>query len=284
MELWLTEELELNEGRALKVKITKVLESMMTKYQRLEVVETQSYGTMLLLDGVIMFTDRDEFCYHEMLAHVPMMSHAKPERALIVGGGDGGVMREILKHPTIKEVVLCDIDEMVTTVSKEHFPQIACSFGDPRAKILHADGAEFIRQHPDYFDVIIVDSTDPIGPAVALFQEPFYRSVKKALRAGGIAVTQAESFHYHRETISSLFAFIPSIFAEYGYYWTSIPTYPSGIIGFTFLSDSINPYSFEIDPARVPSGLKYYSTDIHRAAFTLPAFAREFIKTSADKR
>lgn len=281
MELWLEEELELSAGRTLKVRVTKVLESFKTEYQRLDIVETQSYGRMFLLDGVIMFTDRDEFCYHEMIAHVPMMSHSAPKRILIIGGGDGGVMREVLKHRSVEEVVLCDIDKAVTEMSKKYFPKIACSFSDPRAKLVHTDGAKYVQDHPKEFDLIITDSTDPIGPGLTLFQSDFYTAVKNALQSGGIAVTQAESFQYHEETISNLFSFIPDVFKEYGYYWTSIPTYPSGIIGFTFLSDSVNPYSCSLDPARVPVDLKYYSIDMHRASFVIPPFAKKFIRTTA---
>ena len=283
MELWLDEELELEEGRALKVRVTKVLESIKTKYQQLDIVETQSYGRMFLLDGVIMFTDRDEFCYHEMITHVPLMSHPSPERVLIIGGGDGGALREILKHPTIKEVVLCDIDEAVSEMSKKYFPKVGSSLLDPRATLVHTDGSEFIKKHPGAFDLAIVDSTDPIGPAVALFRKEFYLSLKKALKPGGIAVTQAESFQYHEKTISALFDFIPEVFELYGYYWTSIPTYPSGLIGFTFLSDSVNPYKCVIDQSRVPADLKYYSAEMHRAAFTLPPFAKKFIRTVEGK-
>ncbi|NMC63875.1 MAG: polyamine aminopropyltransferase [SAR324 cluster bacterium] len=280
MELWLDEELELKEGRALKVRVNKVLESFQTKYQRLEIVETQSFGRMFLLDGVIMFTDRDEFCYHEMIAHVPMMSHPKPEKVLIVGGGDGGALREVLKHASVKEAIVCDIDEKVTEMSKEYFPQLACSFSDCRVRVFHSDGAKFIRDHSESFDVILVDSTDPVGPGAVLFAKDFYTSIKKALKPGGIAVTQAESFQYHKETISALYEFIPEVFREYGYYWISIPTYPSGIIGFTFLSDQVNPYSCSPDPKRLVSDLKYYSLEMHKASFVIPPFAKKFIKTS----
>jgi len=169
---------------------------------------------------------------------------------------------------------------MVTEMSKKYFPNLACSFSGPRAKVIHSDASKFVADNIEAFDVIIVDSTDPIGPGVTLFTEAFYSSVKKALKAGGIAVTQAESFQYHKETIEALFSFIPKIFKEYGYYWTSIPTYPSGIIGFTFLSDSVNPYNCELNSERLPSALKYYSLEMHRASFVIPQFAKHFIKTS----
>lgn len=277
MELWLDEALELDQGRALKVRVTRVLESVQTKYQKLDVVETQSFGRMMLLDGVIMFTTRDEFCYHEMIAHVPMLTHPRPESVLVVGGGDGGTVREVLKHQCVKNVVLCDIDEMVGEMSRKYFPEVASALNDPRIRIVTEDGAEYVKRNGSSFDVIIVDSTDPIGPGATLFQRPFYQSMKSALRPGGVITCQSESFQYHRETIGALFEFIPTLFRKYGYYWISIPTYPSGIIGFSILSDELDPYAPVPDETRVPGGLRYYTPQIHRASFVLPAFAKEFI-------
>jgi spermidine synthase len=277
MEFWYTEKLELHLGRAVSYRVTKTLDTIQTPFQRIDVFETQSFGRMFSLDGVTMVTERDEHSYHEMIAHVPMMTHPNPKSVLVIGGGDGGTVREVLKHKSVERVVLCEIDKGVVDACYKYFPEISEALKDKRVEHIYDDGAKYAREHKGQFDVICVDSSDPVGPAEVLFKEPFFRDLATALSKGGVISTQAESFWYHGDVIQALFQFIPKIFPEYGYYYTTMPTYPSGIIGFTILSNEINPYNVVPDSKRVPDGLKYYSTEIHKAAFQLPNFAYDFV-------
>ena len=276
-EIWIEEKLEIKNGRALKVRITKSLEKIKSEFQEIEVVESQSFGKILLIDEVIMLTEADEFCYHEMIAHVPLCVHPKAKKVLVIGGGDGGTVREILKHDSVNEVDVCEIDEKVIEISKRHFPYLANSFDDPKVKIYCEDGNKFIKSHKDEYDIIIVDSSDPIGPAEVLFRREFYEAIFQALKDDGIVVAQAESFFYHQKIIKSLFSFIRDIYPISEYYYTLVPTYPSGIIGFTFCSKKYHPINDfnEIEALKL-NNLKYYDRGIHKAAFNLPAFAQGY--------
>jgi len=276
-EIWIEEKLEIKKGRALKVRITKSLEKIKSEFQEIEVVESESFGKVLLIDGVIMLTEADEFCYHEMITHVPLCVHPKAQKVLVIGGGDGGAIREILKHDNIKEIEICEIDKKVIKVSKRHFPNLGNSFDDPKVKIFCEDGNKFIRKRKNEYDLIVVDSSDPIGPAEVLFRKEFYEAMYQALKDDGIVVTQAESFFYHRKIIKSLFSFIKDIYPISEYYYTLVPTYPSGMIGFTFCSKKYHPIKdFNKTEALKLTDLKYYNKDIHRAAFDLPTFAQGY--------
>jgi len=276
-EIWIEEKLEIKNGRALKVRITKSLEKIKSEFQEIEVVESESFGKILLIDGVIMLTEADEFCYHEMIAHVPLCVHTKAQKVLVIGGGDGGTVREIIKHGSVNEVDVCEIDEKVIEISKRHFPYLANSFNDPKVKIFCEDGNKFIKAHKDEYDIIIVDSSDPIGPAEVLFRREFYEAMSQALKDDGIVITQAESFFYHQKIIKSLFSFIKDIYPISEYYYTLVPTYPSGMIGFTFCSKKYHPINdFNETEALKLKDLRYYNKDIHRAAFNLPTFAQEY--------
>ncbi|MGB6606495.1 MAG: polyamine aminopropyltransferase [Atribacterota bacterium] len=276
-EIWIEEKLEIKNGRALKVRITKSLEKIKSEFQEIEVVESQSFGKILLIDEVIMLTEADEFCYHEMIAHVPLCVHPKAKKVLVIGGGDGGTVREILKHDSVNEVDVCEIDEKVVEISKRYFPYLANSFDDPKVKIYCEDGNKFIKSHEDEYDIIIVDSSDPIGPAEVLFRREFYEAMFQALKDDGIVVAQAESFFYHQKIIKSLFSFIRDIYPISEYYYTLVPTYPSGIIGFTFCSKKYHPINDfnEIEALKL-NNLKYYDRGIHKAAFNLPTFAQGY--------
>jgi spermidine synthase len=225
-----------------------------------------------------MLTEFDEFAYHEMIAHVPLAVHSCPESVLVIGGGDGGTVREVLKHPDVKQVDVCEIDEDVIKVCRQYLPSLASSFDDGRVRVLFEDGARYVRQHPGAYDVIIVDSTDPVGPGQILFQQAFYEDMKTALKEGGIAVTQCESMYFHQDVIRGVYAFVRRLYPKWGYYYTLVPTYPSGIIGFFFCSLGPDPIE-DILSERVErlQGLKYYTADVHRAAFTLPRFGMELI-------
>jgi spermidine synthase len=279
MGLWFQDSIEFVPGCTLNVKIRDFLCRTRSKFQEIWVAETEGLGRILVIDGVTMLTEFDEFAYHEMISHVPLLVHPRPSRVLVIGGGDGGVVREILKHPEVESVHLCEIDEEVVNVCREYLPSLASSLGDSRVSIFYEDGAKFVDDHPGSYEVIIVDSTDPFGPGQILFQKTFYLNMKKALTSEGIAVTQCESVYLHRQVIEGVYAFAKKIYPWLGYYFTLVPTYPSGLIGFYFCSLGRDPVT-GVDEKRAKRlrGLKYYSPEIHRAAFSLPRFASEFFQ------
>jgi spermidine synthase len=277
--LWFTEDFELHKGRALKVAIKEVIHTSRSAYQEVAVYDTVPFGRMLVLDGVIMVTEYDNHAYHEMIAHVPAIAHPDPRCALVVGGGDGGALGELLKHPSIDRAVICEIDEQVITVCREFFPALAASFADPRVEVVIQDAAAYIQDQAGTFDLICVDSSDPIGPAEVLFQEAFYRGLERALKEEGIAVTQSESMYYHLDFIRELLQRNRKIFPVVQYYYTIIPTYPGGSIGFSFCSKRYGPGE-QVDHNRIDRlpGLKYYNTDIQGAAFQLPRFVQDALE------
>ncbi len=278
--LWFEEMLEMNAGRTMKIKIEDLIEACDSQFQRIEVYKTRPFGKMLVLDGVIMLTEWDECGYHEMLAHVPMFSHPAPKNVCIIGGGDGGTMREVLKHPSVETVDICEIDGDVIRLSQKHLPHLASSFDDRRVTVHTADGAKFVAENKNSFDIILVDSSDPIGPAEVLFSEQFYMDMKEALREDGIAATQSESFFYHEDIVARLTGYAKAHYASPSYYYTMVPTYPSGMIGFTFCSKKYDGLK-DFDESRVApmqDTLNYYNPDVHRGAFALPQFVRRRVE------
>ena len=274
MDLWFHE--ESIPGMRLSLRVTKTLHHGKSRFQRIDVIETESFGRTLLLDGLTMFTTRDEFVYHEMIVHPPLLAHPNPKRVCVVGGGDGGVIREILKHPEVESVVLCEIDEEVIRVCKEFFPDMAASLSDPRVAIQIGDAAEYIRTQQDAFDVILGDTTDPVGPAVVLFEEPFYVSVKKALKPKGIFVAQIESVFLYGDIIPKVTRTIRKSFQDCRLYGATVPTYPTGYWNFIWASDDVNPFDVNQERQRgICTTCRYYTPEHQRAAFVLPAFAAE---------
>jgi len=279
MSQWFTEQLDLDVGRALRIRTRKRLEKVKSDFQEIEVYETEAFGRMLVHDGVIMLTEFDEAHYHEMIAHVALCTHPNPADVLVIGGGDGGTLREVLRHREVRRARLCEIDPMVPDVCRRYFPALASSFDDPRATTIYADGAEFVKRHSQAFDIIIVDSSDPIGPAEVLFQEQFYTDMRGALKPGGMLVTQSESFLYHAGLIKAIAGFSRRLFPLYRYYYTLVPTYPSGLIGFSLCSLGPDPLEGPLhDRIYALGSMRYYSADIHRTAFTLPAMAEKIFK------
>ena len=272
-DLWFEEKLSKTTKSTLRIKIKNMLWSEKSDFQNIAVFETERLGRMLVLDGIIMLTEFDEFAYHEMIAHVPLLTHPDPKSVLVIGGGDGGTVREIVKHPGVEHVHLCEIDRRVVEVSREFLPRLSEGLDDPRVGCFFEDGAALAAERKNSYDVIIVDSSDPIGPAEVLFKEKFYRDMHDALRDGGIVVTQCESFYYHTGFIAGIMDFVRSIFPVYGYYSTNVPTYPSGVIGFAFCSKKHHPTrSYDKTRAAALPNLKYYSPEMHRSAFVLPRF------------
>jgi len=275
-DMWIRDQWDEAKGRSIAIRIRKHLESYKSNFQKIDVYETECFGRMLVLDGVIMLTEEDEHAYHEMIAHVAMSTHPSPRKVLIIGGGDGGTAREVLKHAEVEEVDVCEIDNEVIKVSQKYFSKMASSFDDPKVKVHNDDGARFVRARKGHYDIIIVDSSDPIGPAEVLFKEDFYRSINEALAGDGIAVTQSESMYYDKDIIRMMFKFNKKIFPELHYFYTLVPTYPSGTIGFSFCSKKYNP----ISDMRIKDikGLKYYNKDMHIASFALPNFLKSIVE------
>ena len=257
-------------------KISQTLHVEKTEFQELAVIDTYQFGKMLVLDGMVMTTEADEFVYHEMIAHVALNTHPNPERVLVIGGGDGGAIREIIKHPTVKEAVLGEIDRRVVEVSQKYLPGIAGALTDPRVKLDIGDGVEHVRRNKGKYDVILIDSTEPIGPAVGLFSREFYQDVYQALTDDGIMVAQSESPFVNQDVIRMIHRNLSGIFPIKHLYLASIPTYPSGLWSFTIASKKWDP--LRVEPGKIKAiDTKYYTPEIHFGAFKLPKFAAELI-------
>ncbi|EAN89421.1 putative spermidine synthase [Trypanosoma cruzi] len=280
---WFREENDQWPGQAMSLRVEKVLYDAPTKFQHLTIFESDPkgpWGTVMALDGCIQVTDYDEFVYHEVLGHTSLCSHPKPERVLIIGGGDGGVLREVLRHGTVEHCDLVDIDGEVMEQSKQHFPQISRSLADPRATVRVGDGLAFVRQTPDNtYDVVIIDTTDPAGPASKLFGEAFYKDVLRILKPDGICCNQGESIWLDLELIEKMSRFIRETgFASVQYALMHVPTYPCGSIGTLVCSkkagvDVTKPLR-PVEDMPFAKDLKYYDSEMHKASFALPRFAR----------
>ncbi len=271
MELWYTELQTPNLGFSCRIKET--LCRLQTPYQQLAVLDTFQFGRMLVLDGMVQTTDYDEFVYHEMLAHVPMRTHPAPARVLVIGGGDGGVIREVCKYPSLQQATLVEIDAEVVKASRRFFPDLSSCLDDPRVKIIHADGVEYIHSHSDAFDVVIVDSTEPVGPAESLFQAPFYRAVFQSLKEDGLLVAQSESPFVNADLIRSVQENLHAIFPSTYLYLASVPTYPSGLWSFSMGSKRYDPLAGKNH--FMPRDTRYYAPHLHRGAFSLPRFVAD---------
>jgi spermidine synthase len=273
MSLWFTEKQTDAFGITMKVKQT--LETKQTDFQKLDMVETEEWGNMLLLDGMVMTSERDEFVYHEMISHVPLFTHPNPKHVLVVGGGDGGVIREVLKHPSVEKAVLAEIDGDVIESSKKFLPSIAGMLDDPRVEVKVGDGFMHIAESENMYDVILVDSTEPVGPAVNLFTKGFYAGISKALKDDGIFVAQSDNPWFKADLIQSVHRDVKEIFPITKLYTANIPTYPSGLWAFILGSKKYNPLenqrTAEIDT-------KYYTKDLHGASFVLPKFVEDLMK------
>lgn len=267
-------------GYAQGVRVHERLAQIQTPFQSLEIIDSELFGRCLILDNALQTSEWDEFMYHEMLVHVPLLTHPDPRRVLIIGGGDGGTLRRVLQHPQT-EPTQVEIDEAVIRLCKEHIPAISNqAFDDPRAKIVIADGFEFMRQHPGEFDVVIVDSTDPVGPAIPLFQEPFYRDVFASLAEDGLLVAQSNSPLYMRAQLESQLANLRPVFPIVRTYLGLVPAYPGGLWSYTIASKRYDPISVTMESiasrlATHDIRTRYYSPRIHQAAFTLPGFIAE---------
>lgn len=277
-DLWVEEKFE--DFMGLRLKVEKVLFSGKSEFQTVDVVETRGHGKMLLNDGLIMVTERDEFAYHDMITHVPLFAHPNPKKVLVIGGGDGGTAREVIRHPSVEKCVMVEIDGMVVDACREHIPLTSAALDDDRIELIIGDGVKYVKETTEKFDVILVDSTDPIGPATPLFGEEFYRDVYNCLTDDGIVVSQGETPWYAKEVQKSLLGVLNNVFPSCYLYSFSNLTYPGGLWCFTFASKKYHPVEDFREAAVAESGLtfKYYNEGIHRAAFALPNFVREGIE------
>ncbi len=262
----------------LSFPIKEKLFSQQSQFQKVEIFETTSHGRLLVNDGCFMLSERDEAIYHEMMAHVPLFVHPKPQRVLVIGGGDGGTAREVLRHSRVEQVVMVEIDRVVVEASREYLPQTASRLEDPRLKLVIDDGVKFAREASEKsFDVVLVDSTDPVGPAQPLFGPEFYGDISRLLNEGGIVVAQGESPFYELATQRSMLQVMGGHFPVVMPYNFCNLTYPGGLWSFMWASKGPHPLK-DFEPQLVEKlelSLHYYNAEIHRGSFALPQFQRQ---------
>lgn len=275
MELWVTE--QQNNDINFTCRVKKTLFTGKSEFQDISIVETEYFGKMLILDGVIQTTPFDEFIYHEMIVHVPMFTHPNPKNVLVIGGGDGGSIREIIKHPTVEKAQWIEIDGMVIDVCKEYLPEWNHTVhGNPIVNLSIEDGIKHMQESQGLYDVIIVDCSDPVGPGELLFKFDFYKDIFHALKEDGLFVQQTESPFYHRDLIKEIQKDVGSIFPITRLYTANVPTYPSGLHCFTIGSkkydpmavNSVRPFDFET---------RCYSPEVHKSCFVLPKYVKELV-------
>ncbi|XP_037714379.1 spermidine synthase [Drosophila subpulchrella] len=276
---WFSElQADLWPGQSFSLKVKEVIHKEKSKFQDIQIVETETYGRCLILDGIIQCTARDEFSYQEMISFLPLCAHPNPKKVLIVGGGDGGVAREVVKHPLVEEVHQVEIDDRVVELSKQYLPEMACGFENKKLKLTIGDGFDYMKKHKNEFDVIITDSSDPIGPAVSLFQESYYELMKHALKDDGIVCSQGGSFWLDLDYIKKTMKGCKEHFAKVAYAVTSVPSYPCGHIGFVMgsLNKNLEFATPKLGKSEIDAiDLKYYSSEVHTAAFALPRWVQK---------
>ena len=276
MELWFSE--KHTENVQLQLKIEKHLFSGESDFQKIDVFQTMDYGKMLVLDGVIMTTERDEFIYHEMITHLPMAVNPNIKKILVIGAGDGGTVNQLIKYDTIEVIDVVEIDRMVVDVCKQFFP-MASSFEDERVTLHYEDGLRFIRTVQNAYDLIIVDSTDPFGPGEGLFTKEFYGNCYKALHADGILVNQHESPFYESDAMAMIKAHkrLSQVFEIAKVYQLHIPTYPSGhwLFGFASKRYGVEPRAETWKMLNIQT--KYYNTELHKGCFMLPTYVNKML-------
>lgn len=279
MDLWFTE--YYTENARFSIKVDKPVVSLESEFQRIDVFDSHAFGRVLVLDGCLMLTEKDEFIYHEMMTHVPMAVNPEISDVLVIGAGDGGVVRELTRYESIKRIDMVEIDRFVVDVCRKYLPQTACKLDDPRVNIYYEDGLKFVRGKNNEYDLIIVDSTDPFGPGEDLFTREFYGNCYKALNSRGIMVNQHESPFYPEDALSMQRAHkrIKSVFPVATVYQAHIPTYPSGHWLFGFASKGLDPVA-DLNPEWDSLGLKtrYYNTKLHKGCFALPNYVKELLE------
>lgn len=282
MERWVEE--TLHRDFRIRLRADRVLFDSETEHQHLIIFENGDFGRVMMLDGVVQLATKDEFIYHEMMAHVPLFAHGRVRKALIVGGGDGGVLREALRHPELESVTLCEIDQSVIDLCREHFPQVSAgAFDNPRTTVVIADGTKFVAETGERFDLIMVDSTDPIGPGAVLFTREFYADCYKALAPGGVLVTQNGLPFLQASELKQSVGFFREMFADAFAYLATTPSYFGGPMSFGWATDDtdlrhLRQNAIEHRYAEADAfPTRYWRPDVHVAAFALPNYVRELV-------
>lgn len=257
-------------------KVRKKLYEESSAFQKINVYDTAFFGRVLVLDGLVMLTERDEFIYHEMISHVPLCSIPEPKTVLIIGGGDCGTMREVLKHPSVEKVVQVEIDERVTRVSEKFFPWVRSTICDERVEMIFGDGIEYVQKTGAKYDLLVIDSTDPVGPALGLFVRDFYRMAARILSSNGVMVAQTESPYADPTSVHRIYTELRSVFEHVSAYHATVPTYPIGQWTWCYASPNRTPGCFfDMErAAQIESTCLYYNTGIQTAAFQLPNFMK----------
>lgn len=276
---WFTEAVD-KTGTAFSLKLGRRVHAEQTPWQSIEIYETESFGYLMTIDGCTMVSTRDNFLYHEMMSHPALNSHPNPENVVIVGGGDCGTLREVLKHPEVRSATQVEIDERVTRLAEQYFPELCTSNNDPRATLFFGDGIQWMKDvKPESLDLIIIDSTDPVGPAEGLFGRKFYVDCLKALRAGGMLVQQSESPILHAQLIGEMHAAMKEAgFAQTRLLHFPQTIYPSGWWSGSIAQKTAGPLAERLDEQAITAlDTQYYNAEIHRAAFAVPNFLKKAI-------
>ncbi|NLN49391.1 MAG: polyamine aminopropyltransferase [Clostridiales bacterium] len=270
--LWFTEE----EGHNLKLdyRIKNIIFDDYSSFQHIVVADSYDFGKMLILDDAIQTTTADGFIYNEMISHVPICSHPNPEKVLIIGGGDCGAVREIAKYPSIKKIDMVEIDEMVVMVSKEYLKEIAGDKIDKRINFIFADGVNYAKECKEQYDIIIVDSSDPVGPAVELFSQNFYENISKILKNDGIFACQSESPVFYSEIMKKIFKTLQDVYNDVKLYTATVPTYPGGLWSFAAASKT----NIITDSKKLIGNTRYINESILKSCFCLPEFVVKMLK------
>ncbi len=277
-ELWFSEYQTKN--LKLSVKVKDILYSEKSEYQEIVILDTYEYGKVLILDNTYQTTEKDEFIYHELISHPALFTHPNPKNVLVIGGGDGGTVREVLKHKSVENIDFVELDEKVVDACKKYMPSLSCKIDDEKVNTLFTDGIKYVAETDKKYDVIIVDCPDPVGPAKGLFEKEFYKNIFKCLNDDGIVVQQTESPLFNKDLIKNVQKYLKE--AKFNIVKTmvcSIPTYPSGFWSFTIGSKKYNP--LEIDMNKIKKSLKnietkYYDEEVHKGVFlSLPRYLKE---------
>jgi len=269
-ELWLTE--DERENLKLSYRIKEVVYSNQSPFQHVMILDSYDFGRMLVLDGVVQTTSKDGHIYNEMISHIPLQLHPSPKKVLIIGGGDCGAAREVAKYKEIEEIHMVEIDEMVVDVCKEYLPEVSGNLSDPRVKFIYTDGVAFVKDQQNTYDVIIIDSSDPIGPAKELFSYEFYQNVFRALKDDGLMVCQSQSPLFHMDVLKQTYTNMKQLFPYTNLYTATVPTYPGGLWSFTVGSKI--PLSIQANKP-MPTDTKYVNEDILQQCFLLPQFMKQ---------
>lgn len=283
MERWVEE--TLHDGFRVRLKVDKVLFDSQTDHQQLIIFDNEDFGRVMMLDGVVQVSTRDEFVYHEMMAHVPLFAHGKAKQVLVVGGGDGGVLREVLRHPQVKSATLCEIDRSVIDLCRAHFPEISQgAYDDKRTRVVIADGTKFVAETKDRFDAILVDSTDPIGPGTVLFTKEFYTSCRRALKPGGVLVTQNGLPFLQGPELKESVGYFHALFKDAYAYMATTPSYFGDAMAYGWASDDkkLRQHSCKKIAKRYEKAgafpTRYWNPEVQVAAFALPNYVRNLVE------